>query len=92
MSQARRRSPPDPSSELFAQIAVRWTRGRRSIVEVLTAAPRPLAASDLLRLLPRTSTSTLYRDLALLEQEGAIERLLGSGAVAHFELRRGAGL
>lgn len=56
-------------------------------MELLAAAPRPLAVSELLGMLPGTAISTLYRDLALLEEAGAVERLLGIGAVAYFELR-----
>lgn len=86
MGPARRADPPDPPTRL-AHCAVRWTGQRRRIIELLTVAPRPLAVADLVRLLPRSAVSTLYRDLALLEEAGAIERLLGLGAVAYFEMR-----
>ena len=94
MRRARRRGPPEPPPPL-APCAMRWTGQRRRVVELLTTATRPLAVSDLLRLLPRTAVSTLYRDLALLEEAGVIERLLGIGGVAYFEGRyppRSAGL
>lgn len=66
---------------------MRWTEQRRRLIELLTAATRPLAVHDLVRLLPRSAISTVYRDLAVLEEAGAIERLLGLGAVAYFEIR-----
>jgi Fe2+ or Zn2+ uptake regulation protein len=71
----------------LAHCAVRWTGQRLGIIELLAAAPRPLAVPDLLRLLPKSAVSTVYRDLALLEEAGAIERLLGLCAVAYFEIR-----
>jgi Fur family transcriptional regulator, ferric uptake regulator len=86
MGRARRCAPADPPMQL-PHCAVRWTGQRRRIIELLAAATRPLAVSDLLRLLPRTAVSTLYRDLTLLEEAGAIQRLLGLGAVAYFEMR-----
>lgn len=56
-------------------------------MELLRSATRPLSVSELLGMLPGTAASTLYRDLALLEEAGAVERLLGIGAVAYFEVR-----
>jgi Fe2+ or Zn2+ uptake regulation protein len=86
MGRARRCVPAEPPMQL-PHCAVRWTGQRRRVIELLAAATRPLAVSDLLRLLPRSAVSTLYRDLTLLEEAGAIQRLLGLGAVAYFEMR-----
>lgn len=68
-----------------------WTGHRQRLVDLLGSATRPLAVSDVLRMLPGTAVSTLDRDLALLEEAGAVERLLGIGAVAYFELRDSGG-
>ena len=86
MRRARRGGPPDPPMQL-AHSALRWTGQRRRIIELLAAAARPLAVPELVRLLPRSAVSTVYRDVALLEEAGAVERLLGLGAVAYFEIR-----
>src|SRR5258708_8869433 len=86
MGRARRCAPAEPPTQL-PHCAVRWTGQRLRVIELLAAASRPLAVADLLRLLPPTAVSTLYRDLTLLEQAGAIQRLLGLGAVAYFEMR-----
>ena len=89
MQRACRGGQTDPPAQL-AHCAVRWTGQRRRIIELLAVATRPLAVPELVRLLQRSAVSTVYRDLARLEEAGAIERLLGLGAAAYFELREPA--
>lgn len=65
----------------------RYTTGRRALVEVLRTAPRPLAIADLLDAGVGQSQSSLYRNLQVLEQAGAVERIVTADeAGARFEL------
>ena len=64
----------------------RYTMGRRQLVDVLLAADRPLTIPELVELGAEQSQSSLYRNLAILEQSGAVHRLASSGDVARYEL------
>ncbi|MBK6856024.1 MAG: transcriptional repressor [Microthrixaceae bacterium] len=63
----------------------RYTAGRRSLVEVLGQAGRPLTAAEILEAgsLPQSSA---YRNLAVLEACGVVHRVIGSDELARFEL------
>jgi Fe2+ or Zn2+ uptake regulation protein len=58
----------------------RYTSGRRAIVERLQAAGQPLTIPDVL------AGSSLYRNLAVLEQAGAVHRIVTSADFARYEL------
>jgi Fur family transcriptional regulator, ferric uptake regulator len=64
----------------------RYTRGRRQLVELLLDTGRPVTIAELLDLGATQSQSSLYRNLAILEQCGAVERITSSDDVARFEL------
>ena len=63
----------------------RYTTGRRSLVEVLRRAGRPLTAAEILAVgsLPQSSA---YRNLAVLEACGVVHRVAGTDELARFEL------
>jgi Fe2+ or Zn2+ uptake regulation protein len=63
----------------------RYTSGRRAIVERLQAAGQPLTIPDVLAgsSLPQSSA---YRNLAVLEQAGAVHRIVTSADFARYEL------
>jgi Fur family transcriptional regulator, ferric uptake regulator len=63
----------------------RYTRNRRSLVEVLEAADRPLTIAETLRRrsLPQSSA---YRNLAVLEQAKVVHRITGTDEFARYEL------
>jgi Fur family transcriptional regulator, ferric uptake regulator len=64
----------------------RYTRGRRQLVELLVETGRPVTIPELLELGASQSQSSLYRNLAILEQCGAVERLTSTDDVARYEL------
>ncbi len=64
----------------------RYTRGRRQLVELLRAAERPMTIIELHSLGATQSQSSLYRNLAILEQCGAVHRIASTDDVARFEL------
>lgn len=63
----------------------RYTTGRRTLVEVLDDAGRPLTAAEVLAE-GRLSQSSAYRNLAVLEAAGVVHRVTGSDEFARFEL------
>ena len=63
----------------------RYTSGRRAIVERLQSAGQPLTIPDVVAegMLPQSSA---YRNLAVLEQAGAVHRIVTNAGFARFEL------
>lgn len=81
------------SSDLHATVAQklrrtrqRYTLGRRQLVDLLAEAGRPVTIQDLVDAGARQSQSSLYRNLAILEQCGAVHRLTSTDDVARYEL------
>ncbi len=74
-------------SRRLAAMAQRYTTGRRAVVAVLSRAGRPLTVPDILASagseLPQSS---VYRNLVVLLEAGAVRRLLGPDDLARFEL------
>jgi Fur family transcriptional regulator, ferric uptake regulator len=64
----------------------RYTLGRRQLVDLLAEASRPVTIPDLIEAGARQSQSSLYRNLAILEQCGAVRRLASTDDVARYEL------
>ena len=64
----------------------RYTLGRRQLVDLLVEAGRPVTIPDLIEAGARQSQSSLYRNLAILEQAGAVRRLISTDDVARYEL------
>jgi Fe2+ or Zn2+ uptake regulation protein len=64
----------------------RYTRGRRQLVELLVDIGRPVTIPELLDHGATQSQSSLYRNLAILEQCGAVERIATTDDVARYEL------
>lgn len=63
----------------------RYTSGRRRLVEVLVDAGRPLTAAEVL-VEGDLAQSSAYRNLAVLEACGVVNRIAGSDEFARFEL------
>jgi Fe2+ or Zn2+ uptake regulation protein len=63
----------------------RYTRSRRRLVEVLLAAGQPLTVEEIV-VQSRLPLSSVYRNLAVLEDSGLVHRLAGHGDFARFEL------
>lgn len=64
----------------------RYTHGRRQLVDLLVASDRPLTIPELIEHGAGQSQSSLYRNLAILEQCGAVHRLLSTDDVSRYEL------
>jgi Fur family transcriptional regulator, ferric uptake regulator len=64
----------------------RYTLGRRQLVDLLIDTGRPVTIPDLIDHGARQSQSSLYRNLAILEQCGAVRRLMSTDDVARYEL------
>ena len=65
---------------------LRYTRGRRAIVDGLRAAGGPVTLPQLLELAPGLPQSSAYRNLALLEEAGVVRRLVHGAEHARYEL------
>lgn len=64
----------------------RYTLGRRQLVDLLLDLSRPATIPELIERGARQSQSSLYRNLAILEQAGAVRRLTSVDDVARYEL------
>jgi len=64
----------------------RYTRCRRSLIEVLAAADAPLTIIEVLDRQQALAQSSAYRNLAVLEQAGVVHRIIASHEHARYEL------
>lgn len=64
----------------------RYTRNRRSVVELLATAPAPSTISELLDRDDVLAQSSTYRSLAVLEEAGVVHRIITTDEHARFEL------
>lgn len=64
----------------------RYTRGRRELVDVLSRSARPLTIPEILRRKRSLAQSTVYRNLATLEEVRAVRRVSGPDEFARYEL------
>lgn len=81
------------SDELHATVAQhlrrtrqRYTLGRRQLIDLLHEVERPVTIPELIERGARQSQSSLYRNLAILEQCGAVRRLISVDDVTRYEL------
>ncbi|MSO86816.1 MAG: transcriptional repressor [Acidimicrobiia bacterium] len=63
-----------------------YTSGRRRLVSLLIAVPRPATLPELLAGQADLAQSSVYRNLAVLEEAGIVTRIAGSGEHARFEM------
>jgi Fe2+ or Zn2+ uptake regulation protein len=74
------------AGELLASAGQRYTPERRLIVEALASADRPLTVVALREVRPDVPLSSAYRNLAVLERVGVVERVRTADDHARFEL------
>lgn len=65
---------------------LRFTSGRRAIVDGLLRADGPVTLPELLDLTPGLAQSSAYRNLALMEEAGVVRRLVHGNDHARYEL------
>lgn len=70
----------------LAQADVRYTKGRQALVSILATAGRPLTLPEIAESCDDIPTSSLYRNLDVLEQAGLVKRVTALGDRAYFEL------
>jgi Fur family transcriptional regulator, ferric uptake regulator len=63
-----------------------YTKGRRELVELLATIGRPATVPDLLAAQPRLTQSSVYRNLAVLEELGIVDKVTSSDDRARYEL------
>ena len=73
-------------ADRLRQLEQRYTRGRRSVIDVLAAARGPLTIPEILAADRSLAQSSAYRNLAELEQLGVIHRIVTDADHARFEL------
>jgi Fur family transcriptional regulator, ferric uptake regulator len=65
---------------------LRYTSGRRAIVELLAAVGHPVSISDIAVRLPEVPRSSAYRHLVDLQGAGVVRRIAANDEFARFEL------
>ena len=63
-----------------------YTSGRRELVELLAAMGRPATIPDLLDARPKLTQSSVYRNLAVLEDVGIVQKVVSTDDRARYEL------
>ncbi|MDZ7679889.1 MAG: Fur family transcriptional regulator [Acidimicrobiales bacterium] len=74
------------AAERLRRDGQRYTGNRRALVELLEGADRPLTIPDLLDRQSGIPQSSAYRNLAVLERAGVVERVVATDEFARFEL------
>ncbi len=67
-------------------VDLRYTNGRRILVDLLIATGRPLSIADIADSLPELPRSSAYRNLVDLQTAGVVRRIAASDEFARFEL------
>lgn len=66
---------------------VRYTKGRKAVVDALARAAGPMSASELTDVVGEAvPLSSLYRTLAVLEEAGVLAHHLGAKGLTRYEL------
>jgi Fe2+ or Zn2+ uptake regulation protein len=68
------------------RVDLRYTDGRRAIVELLARTRDPVSISDIAKQLPSVPRSSAYRHLVDLQTAGVVRRLLASDEFSRYEL------
>jgi len=71
---------------LLRQADLRYTTGRRAIVDLLCRVGQPVSISDIESQLPSIPRSSAYRHLVDLQSVGAVRRVAANDDFARFEL------
>lgn len=74
------------AQQRLRRISQRYTEGRRAIVEVLAASDGPLTIPEIVDAGENLAVSSVYRNLATLEQAGIAARIVTARDHARYEL------
>jgi Fur family transcriptional regulator, ferric uptake regulator len=74
------------AAERLAADAQRYTTNRKAIVEILAAATRPLALSEVLGADNGLAQSSVYRNLVILQEAGIVRKVVATDEFARYEL------
>lgn len=67
-------------------VGQRYTSKRRALVDVVSVAPHPVSIPDILSSRRGLAQSSVYRNLAVLEQARVVRRIVTGEDFARFEL------
>ncbi len=73
-------------AERLRGVGQRYTTQRRALVELLAESRNPLSIPDVLVLDRELAQSSVYRNLAVLSQAGAVHRVVTTDDFARYEL------
>ncbi len=76
----------DAAALRLRRISQRYTGGRRALVGVLAGSGRPLSIPEVLERDPSLAESSVYRNLAVLEQAGVVARIVTNHDHNRYEL------
>lgn len=76
----------DLAARRLAEIDQRYTRNRRTLVEVLDGSGRPLSIPEILEARRDLPQSSVYRNLGVLSTAGVVHRVLGVDEFTRYEL------
>ena len=76
----------DEVAVLLRRADQRYTSGRRRLVDALLAGGAPMTISQILEQGDRLAQSSVYRNLVILEQVGAVTRIVTRDDYARYEL------
>lgn len=76
----------DAVADQLRRTRQRYTQGRRQLVDLLMRLGRPVTIGELVHGGARQSPSSLYRNLAVLEQCGVVHRVAATDDSARYEL------
>ncbi len=68
------------------RVDLRYTAGRRAIVDMLASVGHPVSISDIAARLPEVPRSSAYRHLVDLQGAGVVRRIAAKDEFARFEL------
>ena len=76
----------DEVAALLRDADQRYTTGRRRVVSALRAGPGPLTMTQILSSDSSLSQSSVYRNLTILEEVGAVTRIVTGDDFSRYEL------
>jgi Fe2+ or Zn2+ uptake regulation protein len=76
----------EAAGALLRNAEQRYTSGRRELVGLLAAVGRPATIPDLLATRPKLTQSSVYRNLAVLEGVGVVQKVVSSDDRSRYEL------